>query len=360
MHKDTILIKGWLVLGILFLWACSGRQDPGQTVPDQEVARAGQQNNKVFSTRGMVRIPAGTLHMGGDNEQADPDEYPKHSVKIDSFWMDETEVTNAQFAAFVEATGYVTIAERPIDWEQIKQTVPPGTPKPPDSLLQPGALVFHPTSTPVPMDDPARWWRWTIGADWRHPDGPGSSIRGKEDFPVVQISWEDALAYAEWAGKKLPTEAQWEWAARGGMKDMVYPWGNDDVNAGKPKANFWQGIFPYQNEKKDGFLGAAPVKSFPANGYGLYDMAGNVWEWCLDRYHYEYYATFSSSEPVANPAGPMQSFDPQEPYTPKHVIRGGSFLCNDSYCSGYRVSRRMKSSPDTGLNHTGFRCVAGS
>lgn len=303
----------------------------------------------------MVLIPAGKLHMGGDNEQADPNEYPKHWVEIDAFWMDATEVTNAQFAAFVEATGYVTVAERPLDWEAMKKSLPPGTPRPPDSIMQPGALVFTPTTQPVPLDNPSRWWKWTPGACWKYPEGPGSSIEHKMNHPVVQIAWDDANAYAQWAGKRLPTEAEWEWAARGGQADAIYTWGNEPVNEGTPKANFWQGLFPYQNQLKDGYFTSSPIKSFPPNAYGLYDMAGNVWEWCADWLDFHYYQSDDAEH--RNPKGPLKANNPLMPYLQERVIRGGSFLCSDDYCSGYRNARRMGSSPDTGLNHTGFRCV---
>lgn len=303
----------------------------------------------------MIRVPGGTLNMGGDNAQAQEDELPKHEVRIDAFWMDETEVTNAQFAAFVEETGYTTVAERPILWEEIQKQVPPGTPKPPDSLLQPGSLVFQKTESPVPLDNPEHWWHWTIGADWRHPEGPGSSIGDRMDHPVIHVAWQDAQAYAEWAGKRLPTEAEWEWAARGGKEDAIYPWGNEDVNSGKPRANFWQGLFPYENTLQDGYFTTAPVRSFPPNGYGLYDMAGNVWEWCSDWFDMTYYHQPEAS--AANTTGPGRAFNPAMPYLQEKVIRGGSFLCNDDYCSGYRNARRMGSSTDTGLSHTGFRCV---
>ncbi len=308
------------------------------------------------STAGMRFVPGGSFMMGADNDQASEDEYPKHQVQVKGFWMDETEVTNAQFQKFVEATGYVTTAERKPDWEELKKTLPPGTPKPPDSVLVAASLVFRQTEGPVNLRDYNQWWSWVNGTNWRQPQGPGSSIMGKENFPVVHISWYDAMAYCKWAGKRLPTEAEWEYAARGGLANAVYPWGNEHVNAGRPKANSWEGKFPYFNEMKDGFATAAPVKSFAPNGYGLYDMAGNVWEWCSDWYDAGYYASQSKQLSV-NPAGPTKSYDPEEKFMPKKSLRGGSFLCNDSYCSGYRVARRMKSSPDTGLEHTGFRCV---
>jgi len=308
------------------------------------------------STKEMVYIPGGVFDMGGDNDQALQDEFPKHKVKVSSFYMDVHEVTNAQFKKFVDATGYKTTAEKKPNWDELKKTVPPGTPKPPDSLLVAASLVFRQTNGPVDLNDYSQWWGWVPGADWQHPEGPGSNIIGKDNYPVVQVSWEDAVAYCKWAGKRLPTEAEWEYAARGGLTNNIYPWGNERVNEGAPKCNSWEGQFPYKNTLKDGYLKAAPVESFKPNGYGLYDMAGNVWEWCNDWYDYNYYKSFGNTIAI-NPKGPQKSFDPQEPYTPKKSLRGGSFLCNDAYCSGYRVARRMKSSPDTGLEHTGFRCV---
>ena len=304
---------------------------------------------------GMVHIPAGLLQMGGDNEQADPNELPKHEVAIDAFFMDATEVTNAQFQKFVDATGYVTVAERPLDWEELKKELPPGTPRPPDSLFLPGALVFQKTDQPVSLHNPGAWWHWTTGANWRQPEGPGSSIADKMEHPVVQVAWEDAAAYATWANKRLPTEAEWEWAARGGQENLVYPWGDESVNEGVAKANFWQGLFPYQNEQTDGYATTAPVRSFAPNGYGLYDMAGNVWEWCGDWFDFEFYQKEAARG--ANTAGPQRAYNPYFPHQQERVVRGGSFLCNDDYCSGYRNARRMGSTPDTGLNHTGFRCV---
>lgn len=309
------------------------------------------------SLEGMVRIEGGTFLMGADNKQGSEDEFPKHTVTVKGFWMDATEVTNAQFAGFVKATGYVTTAERKPDWELLKKDLPAGTPKPHDSLLVAASLVFHMPDHAVSLADYGQWWRWQKGASWRHPQGPASSIEGKENYPVVHVSWEDAQAYAKWAGKRLPTEAEWEWAARGGLKDGVYPWGNEWIETNKPKANSWQGKFPYVNTSWDGFIKAAPVKSFLPNGYGLYDMAGNVWEWCADYYHYNYYKELQKQGDVHNPAGPQVSFDPDEPQAVKRVMRGGSFLCNDSYCSGYRVARRMKSTEDSSMEHLGFRCV---
>ena len=309
------------------------------------------------STSGMVLIPAGIYLMGADSDDARNDEFPKHKIIVDEFWMDETEVTNAEFQEFVEATGYITTAERKPDWNEIKKQLPPGTPRPPENVLVASSLVFIPPKNQVSPDNVNQWWHWIKGASWRHPEGPDSSIEGKENWPVVHVSWDDATAYAKWAGKPLPTEAEWEWAARGGLENNTFPWGNEPVDTGIPKANTWQGRFPDLNTVKDNYAGAAPVRSFPANDYGLNDMAGNVWEWCADWYHSDYYSMINKSEGVNNPAGPGKSYDPHEPLVPKRVQRGGSFLCHDSYCSSYRVSARMKSSQDTGLSHTGFRCV---
>ena len=341
------------VLGLLgavgALGACgSGLADRG---PGQEA-----QAPPGAAPEGMVWVPPGTFSMGGDGPQTRPDELPKHTVRVGGFWMDATEVTNAQFQTFVEATGYVTTAEKAADWAELKAQSPPGTPKPPDEMLAPGSLVFTPPDSSVPWNDVSRWWSWTPGASWRAPLGPGSTIAGLEQHPVVHVSWDDARAYASWAGKRLPTEAEWEWAARGGAENALYPWGNDPIDEGAVKANSWQGSFPHDNQVRDGYFGLAPVASFAANPYGLHDMAGNVWEWCEDWYRPDTYARRAGGE-VVDPRGPEDGFDPAEPYTPKRVQRGGSFLCNDGYCAGYRAGGRMKSSPDTGLSHTGFRCV---
>lgn len=329
-------------------------------VPVRFGAKPGDAGILVFkddpSSSEMVLIPAGKFEMGGDNDQASPDEYPKHTVGIDSFYMDVTEVTNAQFQKFVEATGYITTAERKPDWNELKKTLPPGTPKPDESLLVPASLVFKPANGPVDLQDYSQWWSWVEGANWKHPEGPGSNLKGKENYPVVHVSWYDAMAYCKWARKRLPTEAEWEYAARGGMLNNIYPWGNEHIHKGQPKANSWEGNFPYSNEQKDGSYKLAPVKNYICNQYGLFDMAGNVWEWCSDWYDHNYYHSLDKKM-TSNPKGPTKSYDPAEPFAAKKTLRGGSFMCNDSYCSGYRVARRMKSSPDTGLEHTGFRCV---
>jgi formylglycine-generating enzyme required for sulfatase activity len=282
--------------------------------------------------------------------------------------MDKTEVTNKQFRAFVEATHYITTAEKGPDWEELKKQLPPGTPKPAAELLVAASLVFTPPDHAVDLHDASQWWSWVKGADWRHPEGPGSSIEGKDDYPVVQVSWYDGKAYAQWASERLPTEAEWEYAARGGLMGGAYPWGKTGILDCGPKANTWQGDFPQTNSGWDGYAGLAPVGSFAANGYGLYDMAGNVWEWCSDWYDAGYYGAGAgvaaavgaggSAGVVVDPQGPARSNDPSEPSIPKKVVRGGSFLCNAVYCKGYRVSSRMKTSPDTGLENTGFRCVA--
>lgn len=305
---------------------------------------------------GMAWVPGGEFTMGSDGASPRRNEGPTHRVRVDGFWMDTHEVTNARFRRFVEATGYVTVAERPPDWEVLKQQLPPGTPKPPADQLVPGALVFVSPAGPVPLDNIGAWWHWTPGASWRHPQGPGSDLSGKDDHPVVQVAWEDAVAFAKWAGGRLPTEAEWEFAARGGLDRTRFPWGNEpptETDGGK--ANIWQGEFPHRNTAADGFVGTAPVGRFPANAYGLHDLAGNVWEWCADWYRVDAYA--GRGKLTVNPRGPDTGFDPTEPLVPKRVSRGGSFLCHVSYCESYRPAARQGTAFDTGLNHLGFRCV---
>jgi len=310
-----------------------------------------------LSHEGMVFISGGEFMAGAFGDEGRADEYPRHKVQVSGFWMDQTEVTNNQFSKFIKETGYITTAEQVPNWEEMKKQFPPGTPKPADSLLLPGSLVFTPPAFPVKSADPSQWWTWTPGANWKHPQGPGSNISGKENYPVVQVSWYDAMAYCRWAGKRLPTEAEWEYAARGGLQNKIYSWGDEDIDKGPAKANTWQGNFPVQNFKKDRFERLAPVRSYAPNSFGLFDVAGNVWEWCSDWYDAAYYSSAVTSV-IPDPIGPPVTNDPDEPGLPKKVMRGGSFMCNASYCSGYRVSARMKSTPDTGLEHTGFRCVA--
>ena len=315
-----------------------------------------QKTSERLSPR-MILIPGGRYFMGSDAELAYDNEKPVHEVSIDSFYMDVSEVTNFQFSAFVQETGYITTAERVINWDKIKVQLPPDTERPSDSLLMPGSLVFQSIEYDNPLEDDLSWWRWKPGASWRSPYGENTSIKDFMSHPVVHISWDDAVAYANWAEKRLPTEAEWEWAARGGRSNAIYPWGNESINKSPMKANFWQGHFPYTNTKKDGFINTSPVGSYPPNDYGLYDMSGNVWEWCSDYYNDSTYNLDKIKGIAINPKGAENPYDEQEPLTEKRIMRGGSFLCNDSYCSGYRVSRRMSASYDTGLSHTGFRCV---
>jgi sulfatase modifying factor 1 len=305
----------------------------------------------------MVWVPGGLFSMGTDEEMAYPQERPAHRVRVSGFWMDETEVTNAQFARFVEATGHVTTAERKPDWEEIRKQVPPGTPKPSDDMLVPGSLVFTPPSRPVSLSDMTAWWTWTPGADWRHPEGPGSSTEGREEHPVVQVSWDDAVAYAKWSGKRLPTEAEWEFAARGGLRGKRYAWGDELQPRGKWVANAWQGDFPYENTAADGFAGTAPVRSFPPNQFALFDIIGNVAEWCADWYRVDAHRRQAERGIPTDPRGPGESFDPRDPYAPKRVVKGGSFLSGERYSITYRPSARQGMAPDTGNAETGFRCV---
>ncbi|MEZ6140818.1 MAG: formylglycine-generating enzyme family protein [Zavarzinella sp.] len=304
----------------------------------------------------MVLIPPGEFLMGQADESTNKNEQPAHKVQIAAFYMDETEVTNAQFQKFVDSTGYITTAEKKPNWEEMSKQLPPNTPKPPDDQLVPGSLVFSPPTTAIPTDNVARWWQWVPGACWKHPEGPDSTIMGRELHPVVHVSWDDANAYATWAGKRLPTEAEWEYAARGGLEGKRFGWGDEYPNdSTADKANIWQGDFPHNNLKVDGWDRTAPVKSYPANGYGLYDTAGNVWEWCSDWYRADAYVNRQGT--TVNPTGPASYWDPREPLVPKRVTRGGSFLCHVSYCESYRPAARRGTSIDTGMSHLGFRCV---
>jgi formylglycine-generating enzyme required for sulfatase activity len=307
---------------------------------------------------GMVWVPGGEFSMGASDPRGqdhgghDPmaDARPIHRVYVDGFWMDATEVTNAQFARFVAATRYVTVAERVPRAEDF-----PGAP--PENLVA-GSVVFAPPGQPVPLDSHYRWWSYVKGASWRHPQGPGSTLTGRERHPVVQVAYEDAVAYASWAGKRLPTEAEWEFAARGGLGGKIYAWGDEFRPGGRWMVNSHQGAFPNEDAGEDGFRGTSAVGQFPPNGYGLSDMSGNVWEWVGDWYRPDYYGQLARAGHVArNPAGPDTPFDPADPQDKKRVHRGGSFLCSDQYCARYMVGTRGKGEVATGTDHLGFRCV---
>lgn len=291
----------------------------------------------------MIFVQGGVFQMGTKNF---PDAQPIHEVQVNSFYIDEHEVTNAQFAAFVDATGYLTVAERPLDPAEFPGVDP--------SLLVPGSAVFGSPEKVLGLSNHLQWWNYVPGASWKHPEGPNSSIKGREHHPVTQVAHQDAEAYAKWAGKRLPTEAEWEYAAKAGKHtDETFYWGTEMKEDGKWLANIFQGEFPTGNSKADGFESTAPVKSFPANAWGLYDMEGNVWEWCSDYYTVDYYA----SSPKDNPQGPAASHDPQEPGLVKRVQRGGSFLCTDQYCERYKAGSRGKGEVNSPTNNVGFRCV---
>ncbi|MEO8681616.1 MAG: formylglycine-generating enzyme family protein, partial [Vicinamibacterales bacterium] len=307
---------------------------------------------------GMAWIPGGEFSMGA-NDPPDADEVgmkatadgrPIHRVYVDGFFMEKTDVTNAQFARFVTATEYVTVAERTPRAEDF-----PGVP--PENLKA-GGVVFTPPAHAVQLNNDLQWWSYEAGANWRHPTGPRSDLQGQDDYPVVQIAYTDAEAYAKWAGRRLPTEAEWEFAARGGLAGKPYVWGDDWRPSGSWMANTHQGHFPDQDTGEDGHPRIAPVAQYPANPYGLYDMAGNVWQWTTDWYRPDYYRELRAAGSVArNPHGPDHPFDPAEPGVAKKVHRGGSFVCTSQYCSRYIVGTRGKGEVSTGTNHLGFRCV---
>ena len=306
----------------------------------------------------MKFIKGGIFYMGSDNEElALARELPKHLVEVNSFWMDVHEVTNQQFSDFVDATGYETTAEKTLKWDELKKDFPINTPKPGDDFFSPGSLVFK---SPIKTDnlvDFSQWWFWIKGANWRHPNGPKSNIEGKENYPVVHVSYFDAVNYAKWCGKRLPTEAEWEFSARGGLENNLYPWGNNFLVNNIAQCNYWTGSFPVNNTKKDGYEGIAPIMQYSPNAYGLHDMSGNVWEICADWFDEDYYKSLVADEITKNPSGPKKWKYSAEPRDPKRVMKGGSFLCNESYCSSYRVSARMPNSQNSSASHIGFRCV---
>jgi len=362
-----------LVAGGLLIWRVRGsseRKHQPATEPQTIVAEsvpnsaafkptvANHESPPSSAPEGMVWIPGGEFSMGSTIESESMcglpgvtrDALPVHRVYVDGFWMDATELTNAEFEKFVNATHYLTISERTPTKEEF--------PDAPAENLVAGSSVFTPTSQAVALNDYFQWWRYQKGANWRHPEGPESSIKGRENYPVVQIAYDDAAAYAKWAGKRLPTEAEWEFAARGGLAGRLYSWGDDFRPSDKAMANTYQGKFPVKDIGADGFAGIAPVRSFSPNGYGLYDMAGNVWEWINDWYRPDYYEQLAAKGGVArNPRGPASSFDPAEPGIKKHVHRGGSFLCTDQYCTRYMVGTRGKGEVTTATNHVGVRLV---
>jgi sulfatase modifying factor 1 len=306
---------------------------------------------------GMVWIPGGEFTMGTDDVQSYDHERPAHRVHVPGFWMSQTEVTNEQFKKFVDATGYKTVAERKPEWNELKKSLPPGTPAPPDSLLVPGSLVFFTPSAPVTLNDFSQWWAFVPGADWQHPEGPGSELAGRRSNPVVHVAYEDAEAYCKWSGARLPTEAEWEFASRGGKEQLRYGWGADVNPDGRQMANIFQGSFPVRDLREDGFATTSPVKSFPPNEYGLYDIIGNVWEWTSDYYDAAYFKKLAANPVSENPKGPGSSYDPNEPYAIKKVSKGGSYLCASNYCTNYRPSARQASAVDSGSSNIGFRVV---
>lgn len=363
-HLGTSVICGIVVFGVAAAVTLAGRQKPASGM-DATKKTSGFRptiENKSPAPQpvpeGMVWIPGGEFSMGSTAESeticgmpgVTCDALPVHRVYVDGFWIDATEVTNEQFEKFVRDTGYITVAERTPTKEEFPTA-------PPENLVA-GSTVFTPTSHAVPLNNFYQWWRYERGANWRHPEGPASNLSGREKYPVVHIAYEDAIAFANWAGKRLPTEAEFEFAARGGSAGWMYPWGNELHPAGEFMANTFQGKFPILDEGSDGFAGIAPVAKFASNAYGLYDISGNVWEWCSDWYRPDYYKQLAQLGTIArNPEGPESPFDPIEPAEKKRVHRGGSFLCTDQYCTRYMVGTRGKGEISTGSNHLGFRCV---
>lgn len=351
--NNSIIIT--LILAALFLFSCNKKKETKIKV--DEVVK---ENLEMKVPEGMVWVASKIFLMGAKDgdKYAMMREKPAHEVNVDGFFIDINEVTNLQFKKFVAATKYITTAEKPINWDEIKKDLPANTPKPADSILQPGSLIFNKyAGKVVSMDNYQQWWTWKIGANWKQPEGPGSSIAGKDDFPVVHISYNDALAYCKWSNRRLPTEAEWESAAQGNNTDNIFTWGNSqqELNA---NANTWQGQFPVTNISEDGFEYISPVKSYPANNIGLYDMAGNVWEMTSDLFNVNYYNSLKPNEVLNNPKGAEKSYTPSNPYQLEYVMKGGSFLCHVSYCASFRISAKMGMEPSSSSDHIGFRTVA--
>ena len=339
-RSSDIKKSGLVLITLSLFWGCNEHNEKKSSLKEVK--------DTVVSAshKDMVHVEQGTFEMGTkDPDFADAS--PVHKVTLRGFWIDTHEVTNAQFNDFVKATHYLTVAEKPLN--------PADFPGVPASSLVPGSAVFTTPKHEVPLTDPSQWWKYIPGANWKHPTGPQSSIKGKDNYPVVQICYTDALAYANWAGKRLPTEAEWEYAARGGqVKNTTFYWGSEMHPQGKSMANNFQGNFPDKDLGTDGFKGVAPVKSFPPNPYGIYDMEGNVWEWCNDYYRPDYY----QSSPQNNPKGPNASYNPDEPNLVERVQRGGSFICSEQYCERFKAGSRGKGEINSASNNLGFRCVA--
>ena len=367
----------WTIVGVILfggLFGFAGAYFLDAPLPVLAAAKPVVANPSVIAGDGvigpmnMMWVPGGEFLMGSDHRMAQKNERPAHRVRVHGFWMDRTHVTNAQFRDFVAATNYVTTAERKPRWEDLRVQLPPGTPRPSDNALVPGAVVFVGSAAPVDLNDVSQWWQFVPGANWQAPRGPGSTIEGKDYHPVVQVSHEDALAYARWAGKRLPTEAEWEFAARGGLEQATYAWGEDLKPNGESMANIWdvsaQGTFPVVSPKAGGAVGTMRVGTFPPNGYGLVDMTGNAWQWTADWYRVDYFQLQQQqhwNEVVTDPQGPADSWDPGDrtaiAEAPRRVIRGGSFLCNVDYCLSYRPSARRGNDPFNAMSHVGFRLV---
>ncbi|WP_375242125.1 formylglycine-generating enzyme family protein [Lacinutrix sp.] len=365
--KNKIVLQNTLLILLLFAFVACDNDKKAQQNREKSVETEKKKQqliieklNTVTTPEGMVWVNGKTFTQGAKtNDQfAMMREKPAHQVSVDGFFIDITEVTNKQYKAFVDATNYVTIAERPIDWEEMKKELPEGTRKPHDSILQPGSLIFNKNAKAVVnMANYSQWWTWKIGANWKHPEGPNSSIKGKDNFPVVHIALEDAQAYCKWANRRLPTEAEWESAAQGKNADAIFTWGNNPKNL-NDNANTWQGVFPIKNNSEDGFSFISPVKSYPPNSIGVYDMIGNVWELTSDVFNVNYYNQLDISSVITNPNGATQGYNPDNPYQEENVMKGGSFLCHDSYCASFRISAKMGVSKDSGSDHVGFRTVA--
>lgn len=342
----------WL-LTLLIFGACHSKETKTKTKTELPACH---EVPKRFGKTEMIKINAKKFLMGTNAKESYASERPAHMVEISSFWIDVTEVTNQEFMEFVKQTNYLSVAERKPEWKQLKKQLPPGVPEPDAATLVPASLVFTPPSGEVDLNQ-MTWWKWVPGASWKTPTGPGSNLDKLMNHPVTHVALEDAQAYCQWKKKRLPTEAEWELAARGEGEPTTYAWGNEFKPQGKFMANTFQGEFPKKNLGEDGYAASAEVGRFPPNANGLFDMIGNVWEWTSDFYDENYYASLKTQKIAANPRGPKKSYDPQEPYAIKHVIKGGSFLCADNYCVNYRPSARLGAAFDSGASHIGFRCV---